>query len=273
LVRLNLIFINMNQFFVHVLHLSAVLAVPLPQDDVQASFVQQAEDLSNDPVEVQDQKPRSGRDFGNIASILAIAGATPKEVDLSGSYSGRKKRQVTEEMFEQEVENSFLHQAEDLSNDPVVADQLSRSGRDFGDIASILAIAGASPQEVDFSGSYSGRKRRQVTGSVFDDSEEAFDQDSRSDAAAQQETRSGRDFGNIASILAIAGAKPVEVDLSGSYTGRKRRQTTEEGNNSLLADVNLNSVKVKPHGKYGNLAQETIKGVMTSRAVFEQAYN
>merc|ERR1739848_182169 len=203
LVRLNLIFINMNQFFVHVLHLSAVLAVPLPQDDVQASFVQQAEDLSND--QVQDQKPRSGRDFG--------------------------------------------------------------------DIASILAIAGASPQEVDFSGSYSCRKRRQVTGSVFDDSEGAFDQDSRSDAAAQQETRSGRNFGNIASILAIAGAKPVEVDLSGSYTGRKRRQTTEEGNNTLLADVNLKSVKVKPHGKYGNLAQETIKGVMTSRAVFEQAYN
>ena len=75
-------------------------------------------------------------------STISYSGAKPQEVDFSGSYSGRKKRQVTEEMFEQEVENSFLHQAEDLSNDPVVADQLSRSGRDFGDIASILAIAG-----------------------------------------------------------------------------------------------------------------------------------
>jgi len=338
LVRLNLIFINMNQFFVHVLHLSAVLAVPLPQENIQAgfalqaedlsndqvveeqqtrsgrdfgniasilaiagakpqevefsgsyrkkrqvteemfeqevenSFLHQAEDLSNDPV-VADQLSRSGRDFGDIASILAIAGAKPQEVDFSGSYSGRKKRQVTEEMFEQEVENSFLHQAEDLSNDPVVADQLSRSGRDFGDIASILAIAGATPQEVDFSGSYSGRKKRQVTGNVFGNSQEAFDQDSRTDTTAQQETRSGRDFGNIASILAIAGAEPVEVDLNGSYTGRKKRQTGEEDSDSFLADVNLKSVKVKPHGKYGNLAQESIKGVMTSRAVFDQAYN
>jgi len=260
----------MNQFFVHVLHLSAVLAVPLPQENIQAGFAFQAEDLSNDPV-VEEQQPRSGRDFGNIASILAIAGAKPQEVEFSGSY--RKKRQVTEEMFEKEVENSFLHQAEDLSNDPVVADQLSRSGRDFGDIASILAIAGAKPQEVDFSGSYSGCKKRQVTGNVFGNSQEEFDQDSRTDTAAQQETRSGRDFGNIASILAIAGAEPVEVDLNGSYTGRKKRQTGEEDSDSFLADVNLKSVKVKPHGKYGNLAQESIKGVMTSRAVFDQAYN
>ena len=64
---------------------------------------------------------------------MSYSGAKPQEVDFSGSYSGRKKRQVTEEMFEQEVENSFLHQAEDLSNDGVVADQLSRSGRDFGE--------------------------------------------------------------------------------------------------------------------------------------------
>ena len=39
----------------------------------QASFAFQAEDVSNDPV-VEEQQPRSGRDFGNIASILAIAG-------------------------------------------------------------------------------------------------------------------------------------------------------------------------------------------------------
>lgn len=34
-----------------------------------------------------------------------------------------------------------------------------------------------------------------------------------------------RNFGDVAKILAIAGTKPVAVDPSGSYSGRRRRQT------------------------------------------------
>lgn len=142
-----------------------------------------------------------------------------------------------------------------------------RSGRDFGDIASILAIAGAKPVAVDLSTSYTGRRKRQAG---FEDRSFGLGEGERpaATAAASELPRSGRDFGDIASILAIAGAKPATVDLSGSYSGRRKRalKRTEYG---LVPEVAITAVKIKSRGKHGNLAHEAVEGATPSRTVFE----
>merc|ERR1740128_502698 len=106
--------------------------------------------------EASAEAPRSGRYFGDIASILAIAGAKAAPVDLSGSYSGRRKRQAGSE------DRTFGSEEGERPSATAAASELPRSGRDFGDIASILAIAGAKAAPVDLSGSYSGRRKRQA---------------------------------------------------------------------------------------------------------------
>jgi len=169
----------------------------------------------------QAQAPRGGRDFGDIGSILAIAGAKPVEVDPSGSYSGRKRRQSVDDYDE------YVYEQTEIADQEVEQAQASRGGRDFGDIGSILAIAGAKPQAVDLSGSYSGRKRRQ-TFEDYDYEQTESDNAEVIDQVVEQAARGGRDFGDIGSILAIAGAKPQVVDPSGGYSGRKRRQSIDD---------------------------------------------
>jgi len=93
---------------------------------------------------------------------------------------------------------------------------------------------------------------------------------SRQPQPAAQESaraRSGRDFGDIASILAIAGAKPVKVDFDGGYTRRKR--SAERELHGLVPEVALHAVKIKSRGKNGLVAHESPEGAVASRAVFE----
>jgi len=161
----------------------------------------------------------------------------------SSSY-GRRRRSAQEEQLP--------------SNEQQTASQESApSGgkRDFGNIASILAIAGAKPTAVDFSGSYTGRKKRS--------------ENNQQQTAAQEfvPVEGKRNFGNIASILAIAGAKPAAVDLSGSYSGRKKR--SENNLHGLVPEVATHAVKIKSRGKHGNLAHDAQDGAVPSRSVFE----
>jgi len=210
------------------------------------------------------QAPRGGRDFGDIGSILAIAGAKPQEVDPSGGYSGRKRRQSLDDYDYEQTESD---NAEEVDQ---VVDQAPRGGRDFGDIGSILAIAGAKPQEVDPSGGYSGRKRRQSLDDYDYEQTEIVDSDEATGEEAAELPRSGRDFGNIAHILAVAGAEPVAVDLSVSYSGRRKRSDSLPVD-SLVKEVKLKAVKVNTHGKYGSLIHETVDGATSSRTIFDEA--
>ena len=63
------------------------------------------------------------------------------------------------------------------------------------------------------------------------------------------------------------GAKPAAVDLSGSYSGRKKR--SENNLHGLVPEVATHAVKIKSRGKHGNLAHDAQDGAVPSRSVFE----
>merc|ERR1712012_197901 len=89
------------------------------------------------------------------------------------------------------------------------------------DIARILRVAGTKPIAVDPSGSYSGRRR---LSDGLDLNPHAAAAVAEGQLAAEQGQEEGRrNFGDIASILRAASARPIAVDPSGSYSGRRRR--------------------------------------------------
>lgn len=182
------------------------------------------------------------RDFGNIARILAIAGTKPKAVDLSGSYSGRKKRSDSNHAAVHPFDNSKgfyqygLSQEEALT-DPLVA-QHAQAGaqRDFGDISRILAIAGTKPKAVDLSGSYSGRRKRSshIVPSV---------NHARLDVSENHPH---------------SGLKSELDDLTKHFrTVRKRSASGKSSDDlhGLVENVASKSVKIKSRGNYGKLAR------------------
>ncbi len=71
-------------------------------------------------------------------------------------------------------------------------------------------------------------------------------------------------------INSDSGAEPVEVDFSGSYTGRRKRSDTLPVD-SLVREVKLKAVKVNTHGKYGSLIHEAVDGATPSRTIFDEA--
>jgi len=186
---------------------------------------------------VQDQQYERPADLGED-----VATAVSRK---SSSY-GRKRRSA------QAVQLSSSQQQ-------TAAQESALAGggkRNFGNIASILAIAGAKPVAVELSGSYSGRRKRSET-----------NQQQTSAAQESAPAAGKRNFGNIASILAIAGAKPAAVDPSGSYSGRRKR--SENNLHGLVPEVASHAVKIRSRGKHGDLAHEAQDGAVPSRSVFE----
>jgi len=171
---------------------------------------------------------------------------------------GRKKRESTDD------DTTEADEEELLVNPDQTDDQPPR--RDFGDLTRLLNIAGAKPQVVDPSGGYSGRRRR----SSDDDFEEEVVE--VVDPAAEDEAEPPRrDFGDLARLLSIAGAKPQAVDLSGSYSGRRRR--SDNNLYGLVPEVDLDAVKIKPHGKNGQQVQNSATGIPVGRAIFEPTFS
>ena len=146
-------------------------------------------------------------------------------VELSGGYSGRKKRSPQE----QDLEDHIAEEAVEVK--PVV----EAHTRNFGDVSRILALAGAKPQVVELSGGYSGRKKRSPQNENLEDqiAEETVEVGPVVEVQA-------RNFGDVSKILALAGAKPQVVELSGGYSGRKKRSTQDENLEDQIAEENEN---------------------------------
>jgi hypothetical protein len=149
-----------------------------------------------------------------------------------------------------------------LPNHPVQSEE-EPAKRDFGDLARILSIANAKPQAVDLSGSYSGKRRRST-----DDDVVIEEREPQTETAAEP---AQRDFGDLARILSIANAKPQPIEPGNrSYSGRRRR--SDDNLHGLVAEVALDAVKIKPHGKNGNHVQNSGPRSAGSRSIFEPSY-
>ena len=61
------------------------------------------------------------------------------------------------------------------------------------------------------------------------------------------------------------------VDLSGSYSGRRRR--SDNNLYGLVPEVDLDAVKIKPHGKNGQQVQNSASGIPVGRAIFEPSFS
>lgn len=179
---------------------------------------------------------------GDIARILRIAGTKPVAVDPSGSYSGRKKRSESLDLTAGEAPVPAEGQL-------VVQQGQEEGGRNFGNIARILQIAGTKPKPVDLTGSYSGRRKR----------------DSPLDL--------GRPTGleDIEDRLedSIPSDRYQDSFLFGRETERRKRSNKSQDLHGLVPNVAVQAVKVKSHGKYGNVAQVAVDGAPSSRTIFE----
>jgi len=186
------------------------------------------------------------RDFGNIARILAIAGTKPKAVDLSGSYSGRKKRSDSNHAAVHPFHSSKgffqygLSQEEALSDPLVTQHAQAGAQRDFGDISRILAIAGTKPKAVDLSGSYSGRRKRSSGSAVQSGSHVAgFDvSENHPNSGLESEFDDLTKHFRTVRKRSAAGGKNSDDDLHG-----------------LVENVASKAVKIKSRGNYGKLAR------------------
>jgi len=221
------------------------------------SAVQQQSD-SFTPTPLTADSPLATRNFGNIARILAIAGTKPKAVDPSGGYSGRRKRRQSDfagfhhsrsnlyntrpqpdtryTSFQVEEEQQIVAEAGAAPEShvvpvaapvtpvtPVTPKVASPSGRDFGNIGRILAIAGTKPKAVDPSGGYSGRKKRSA----------------RSDVSPEAE----------AGVYQNANLK-----LSPAQLRKRSAKTPIKLSHGVVQQVAPHAVKIQSRGRYGNLA-------------------
>jgi len=129
--------------------------------------------------------------------------------------------------------------------------------RDFGNIARILAIAGTGPKTVDFSGNYGRRKKRA-----------SHDLDLSGGWRVAGQLEAGEQSSSSADVQHTV-AKLQTSDLNGSHGDRRRRSENEDDLHGLVPKVAIHAVKVKPHGKYGNVAHTAVLGAPSSRAIFE----
>merc|ERR1712037_172636 len=120
----------------------------------------------------------------------------------------------------------------------------------------VLEVANAKPTPVEHTGSYSGRKRRSAQQSQQLNTEDA-------ETFSTAPTTPGRNAALSAAILRVlevANAKPTPVELSGSYSGKKRRSADLEPVHSNAHQYGLlepkgELVKVKSHGNFGKVVQ------------------
>merc|ERR1711936_284168 len=123
-------------------------------------------------------------------------------------------------------------------------------------ILRVLEVANAKPTPVEHTGSYSGRKRRSAQQSQQLNTEDA-------ETFSTAPTTPGRNAALSAAILRVlevANAKPTPVELSGSYSGKKRRSAQLEPVHSNahqygLLEPKVELVKVKSHGNFGKVVQ------------------
>jgi len=222
--------------------LSAVLANGLP---------------SGDPV------PRAFGPAGQEVQSRAANAVANAGYDRQGGQDGQSGLQLAF-LVEDQQYNSNPHssapKAVEHESTPPQANS-SNGPRDFGNVARILAIAGAGPITVDPSGNYAGRRKRSdssFTAFAFPATGDADSRGLQQSEVGFQEAQSitqadaPRDFGDIGRILAIAGTGSKKVDPNGGY-GRRKRRSSPKLKYGALPLIDLHAVKVKSRGRHGNV--------------------
>jgi len=183
-----------------------------------------------------------------ILRVLEVANAKPTPVEHTGSYSGRKRRSA------QQSQQLNTEDAETFSTAPTTP---GRNAALSAAILRVLEVANAKPTPVELSGSYSGRKKRSAQQSEQPNTAEDVETFS---TAPTTPGRNAALSAAILRVLEVANAKPTPVELSGSYSGKKRRSAQLEPVHSNahqygLLEPKVELVKVKSHGNFGKVVQ------------------
>merc|ERR1712223_1326250 len=177
----------------------------------------------------------------------------PEELQASNEelpHSSRVKRQSSPLA----VNNQQVEAGEERTSAPA-----GRSAALSASILSVLEVANAKPTPVEHTGSYSGRRKRSAQQGQTASSDASEDVETFETAS----TTPGRNAALSAAILRVlevAGAKPTPVELSGSYSGKKKRSAQLEPTHSNahqygLIEPKIDLVKVKSHGNFGKVVQ------------------
>merc|ERR1711863_172026 len=128
-------------------------------------------------------------------------------------------------------------------------------------IPRVLEVANAKPTPVEHTGSYSGRKRRSAQQSQQLNTENA-------ETFSTAPTTPGRNAALSAAILRVlevANAKPTPVELSGSYSGRKKRNAQQSEPNTA-EDVETFSTAPTTPGRNAALSAAILRVLEVANA-------
>ena len=167
-----------------------------------------------------------------ILRVLEVANAKPTPVEHTGSYSGRRRRSA------QQGQTASSDASEDVETFETSSATPGRNAALSAAILRVLEVANAKPKPVELSGSYSGRRRRsaqhgQTASSDISEDVETFE------TASATPGRNAALSAAILRVLEVANAKPTPVELSGSYSGKKKRsaQQGHTANSDASEDV------------------------------------
>merc|ERR1712088_960699 len=143
----------------------------------------------------------------------------PEELQASNEelpHSNRVKRQSSPLA----VNNQDVEAGEEKTSAPA-----GRNAALSAAILRVLEVANAKPTPVEHTGSYSGRKKRSAQQSEQPNTAEDVETFS---TAPTTPGRNAALSAAILRVLEVANAKPTPVELSGSYSGKKRRSAELE---------------------------------------------
>merc|ERR1712004_545379 len=177
----------------------------------------------------------------------------PEELQASNeelSHSSRVKRQSSPLA----VNNQDVEARDEETSAPA-----GRNAALSAAILRVLEVANAKPTPVEHTGSYSGRRRRSAQQGQTASSDASEDVETFETVSATP-GRNAALSAAILRVLEVAGAKPTPVELSGSYSGKKKRSAQLEPTHSNahqygLIEPKIDLVKVKSHGNFGKVVQ------------------
>jgi len=161
----------------------------------------------------------------------------PEELQASNEelpHSSRVKRQSSPLA----VNNQQVEAEEEKTSAPA-----GRNAALSAAILRVLEVANAKPTPVEHTGSYSGRRRRSAQQGQTASSNASEDVETFETASATP-GRNAALSAAILRVLEVAGAKPTPVELSGSYSGKKKRSAQLEPTHSNAHQYGLIEPKI-----------------------------
>merc|ERR1712203_595699 len=183
----------------------------------------------------------------------------PEELQASKEelpHSSRVKRQqssfpaVNQAEAGEEDEQLETEDAETFATDSVTP---RRNAALSAAILRVLEVANAKPTPVEHTGSYSGRKRRSAQQSQNTEDAETFS------TAPTTPGRNAAFSAAILRVLEVANAKPTPVELSGSYSGKKKRSAHQSEQPNTAEDVETFSTAPTTPGRNAALSAAILR--------------